>query len=326
MRQVVCHSFGPVDGLRVEEAPDPSPGPGQVLVEVRASSVSFVDGLLVRGLYQVKPPLPYVPGMAVAGIVRALGEGVTAPAVGTPVVCASPRPGGYVSHALVPAAACTPLPDGLDPATAVSMIEGYATAQFALTRRTAVAKDEWVVVLGAAGGVGLAAVDVARGLGARVIAAASTPAKLAAARASGADETVNYAEEDLKSRIREITGGGADIVVDPIGGPHAAPALRALAPNGRYLVIGFAAGDIPQLPANQILLTNRTVTGVDWGDHVRRNPREMAPMIADVVQGAAEGRLNPVAPTPYPLDGAAEALTELAERRVVGKLVLVPTA
>ncbi|MEU8139919.1 NADPH:quinone oxidoreductase family protein [Streptodolium elevatio] len=326
MRQVVCRSFGPVDDLRVEEAPDPTPGPGQVLVEVRASAVSFVDGLLVRGLYQIKPPLPYVPGMAVAGVVRERGEGVDAPAVGTRVVCGSPRPGGYVSHALVPAAACAPLPDAVGFETAASMIESYATALFALTRRTTVAKDEWVVVLGAAGGVGLATVDVARGLGARVIAAASGPAKLDAARAAGADATVNYADEDLKSRIREITGGGADIVVDPIGGPYAAPALRALAPHGRYLVIGFAAGDIPQLPANQILLTNRTVIGVDWGDHARRNPGELPAMLTEIIRGTAEGRLNPVTPTAYPLDQAPEALTALAERRVVGKLVLVPDA
>lgn len=329
MRRVVCREFGAVETLVVETVPDPEPGAGQVLVEVAAAAVGFVDGLLVQGLYQIKPPLPYVPGMAVAGVVRALGEGVTGPAVGSTVVAVSPRPGGYVSHAVAPAAACVVLPDGVEPATAVSMVEGYATALFGLTRRTTVGAGEWVVVLGAAGGVGLAAVDVARGLGARVLAAASTPEKLAAAREAGAEATVGYADGDpaaLKARIREITGGGADLVVDPIGGPLADGALRALAPGGRYLVVGFAAGDIPRLPANQVLLTNRSVIGVDWGDHARRRPGAMPEMLGEVVRGLAEGRLRPRPPVAYPLDRAADALAALAARRVVGKLVLVPGA
>jgi len=320
VRRVVCREFGA--DPEIEEVPDTEPGPAQVSVAVGAAAVSFVDGLLVRGLYQIKPPLPYVPGMAAAGRVIAVGEGVDGLAVGQRVLAAGG--GCWADRVTVAARACTALPDSVPDDVAAACVEGYATARFALTVRTRVEPGEWVVVLGAGGGVGSATVDVARSLGARVLAVASSPARLDVARRAGAEAVVDASTEDVKARIRELTGGGADIVVDPVGGALAESALRALRPYGRLLVVGFASGDIPRLPANHVLLTNRSVIGVDWGDHCRRDPAHMPAAITAVLDDIAAGRLHPQTPEPYPLDKATDALTELARRRVAGKLVLIP--
>jgi len=323
MRAVVCSEFAPIDRLQVEERPDPSPGPGKVVVAVRAAGVNFVDGLFVQGRYQIKPPLPFTPGGEVAGDVVAVGDGVTGLAVGDRVL-AMPWLGGFASHVEVGAAGVTPIPGALSYGQAAALVQSYGTMLFSLTRRTHLAAGEWVLVLGAGGGVGLAAIDVATHLGARVIAAASSPEKLEAARAAGAEATIAYETEDLKARAREISGGGVDVVVDPVGGRFAEEALRALGWMGRYLVIGFAGGDIPHLPANQVLLNNRTVVGVDWGAWTIRDPEGNRALLSELLELAGSGAVHPVEPTPYPLDDVVRALTDLQERRAAGKVVLVP--
>ena len=328
MRAVLCRSFAPLDQLTVEEVPDLVPGPGQVLVEVEAAGANFVDALLVQGLYQLKPALPFTPGMEVAGTVAALGEGVDAPAVGTRVLGSS-FVGGFASQVLLPAASAVPVPAGLSAGQAAGLVQSYATMLFALTRRTSVAEGEWVAVLGAGGGIGLATIDVAKALGARVVACASTSEKLEAARAAGADATIAYDDPatpdlDLKAAIREATGGGADVLVDPVGGPKADAALRALGWMGRYVVIGFAAGGIPTIPLNQVLLNNRTVVGIDWGAWTFRDPAGNAALIRELLGLVEAGRLRPVEPVAYPLDEAPKALADLQGRNVTGKVVLVP--
>lgn len=291
-------------------------GDGKVVIDVDAAGVNYVDGLIVQGKYQIKPPLPFTPGMEVAGTVRGTGERVVA----------LPWFGGYASQVVVSREAALPVPEGITTGQAATLVQSYATALFALTRRTTVAPGEWVAVLGAGGGVGLATVDVAKALGARVVACASSADKLRAPEAAGADATVAYEEGgiDLKAAIREATGGGADVVFDPIGGAKAEAALRSLRWYGRYVVIGFASGEIPGLPANQVLLNNRTVIGVDWGAWTGRDPRGNNDLVRELLAMAADGKLHPVEPTAYPLDEVAACLRDLQQRRVIGKAVLTP--
>ena len=323
MRAVVCSEFAPLDRLSIEERPDPEPGAGKVVVAVRAAGVNFVDGLFVQGKYQIKPPLPFTPGGEVAGDVVAVGDEVTDVAVGDRVL-AMTWLGGYASHVEVPASSVVPIPGDLTYGQAAALVQSYATMLFAFTRRTTLRPGEWVLVLGAGGGIGLAAIDLAKYMGAMVIAAASTDAKLDAARAAGADATIAYESEDLKSRAREISGGGVAVVVDPVGDRFAEPALRALRWFGRYLVIGFAGGAIPTLPANQVLLNNRTVVGVDWGAWTMRDGDGNQTLLNELMKLAGSGAISPVEPTPYPLDDVVRALTDLQERRIGGKVVLVP--
>jgi NADPH2:quinone reductase len=317
MRRVVCREFGPLSGLAVEEAPDLEAADGQVVVDVTAAGVNFVDALMVQGAYQIKPQLPFTPGMEVAGVVAGGAGGR---------VLALCWFGGYASQVRVPESAVVPIPDGVTDGQAATLVQSYATVLFALTRRTTVAAGEWVAVLGAGGGVGLAAIDVARALGARVVACASTPAKLEAARAAGADALVAYEDDavDLKAAIREATGGGADVVIDPIGGTKSEAALRSLRWGGRHVVLGFAAGTIPSLPANQVLLNNRTIVGIDWGAWTMRDPAGNAALVAELMAMVADGRLHPVEPVEYALDDVVRCLSDLQERRVTGKAVLVP--
>ncbi len=324
MRHVVCHEFGSPDRLALEEAPDPQPGPGEVLVAVRAAGVSFVDGLIVSGAYQVKPPLPFTPGLVVAGEVLEAGDGVTGLPPGSRVAGCSFSFGGYASHRVLPDDSVVPLPAAVSYQVAATAVESYSTMLFALTRRTAVRPGEWALVLGAGGGIGLAAVDVASTLGARVIAAASSQAKLAAAISAGAQAAVDYQAEDLKARVREITGAGADLVIDPVGARFAEPALRSLGGLGRYLVVGFAGGSIPRLPLNRVLLENRSVIGVDWGAWSRHDPAGNQALMTDLLSRVAAGELHPVAPVTFPLAQAAAALNGLAARQVTGKLALLP--
>jgi NADPH2:quinone reductase len=323
VRTVICEEFAPLDRLVIAERPDPEPGPGQVVVAVRAAGVNFVDALFVQGRYQIKPPLPFTPGGEVAGDVVAVGEGVEGVVVGARVL-AMPWLGGYSSHVVLPAASVVPIPGDLTYGQAAALVQSYGTMLFSLTRRTRVQAGEWVLVLGAGGGIGLAAVDVARHLGARVIAAASTDDKLAAATRAGAEATIAYEREDLKARAREISDGGVDVVVDPVGGRFADPALRSLRWMGRYLVIGFAGGEIPRLPANQVLLNNRTVIGVDWGAWTGRDPGGNQELLAELMALAGSGALSPVEPVGYPLDDVVQALSDLQERKVGGKVVLTP--
>lgn len=324
MRHIVCRELGPPDVLTLEEGPDPAPGPGQVVVDVEACGVNYVDALFVSGGYQIKPPLPFTPGSDVAGTVSAVGDGVTGVAVGDRVAAMAGL-GGYTDRLALSALSLIPLPDGLTTTVAAGLVQSYATALFALRERAHLAEGETVLVLGAGGGVGLATIDVARALGARVLAAASSDDKRAAALAAGADAVIDYTTEDLKARARELTGGdGVDVVLDPVGGATADPALRSLRLFGRYLVIGFAAGEIPRLPLNQVLLRNRSILGVDWGAWGIAHGAENRALLDELFAWAADGRIRPTDPTTYPLDRAADALADLLGRRLTGKAVLIP--
>lgn len=323
MRKIVCHEFGSPSSLIVEECEAPTPGAGDVALDVRAAGVNYVDALLATGRYQLKPPLPFTPGSDVAGTVAAIGDGVSGWSVGDQAV-AMVGLGGFAERVVLPASMLFRIPAGLDLPRAAVCIQSYATMLFAFTRRVKLGQGQKVLVLGAGGGIGLAAIDVAVALGAQVIAAASSDDKLAAARAAGASATIAYESEDLKAQTRALAGGGVDVVVDPVGGRHAAPALRTLAPGGHYLVLGFAGGDIPSLPLNQILLTNRSVIGIDWGAWSFREPQANRELIAEVLEMIGSGRLHPPAPTTYPLAAAGQVLTDMLERRITGKAVLVP--
>jgi NADPH2:quinone reductase len=324
MRAVVCNELGPPSLLRVEERPDPAAGPGRVVVAVEAAGVNFVDGLFIAGTYQIKPPLPFTPGSELAGTVSAIGEDVRDLQVGQRVVVTTGL-GGFASHVAVPAPAAVVLPDALDAARAATFTQSYSTCLFALRDRAQVQPGHTVLVLGAGGGIGLAAIAVARALGCRVMGAASSEEKRAAASAAGAEAVIDSTTVPIKDAAREWAGGtGVDVVVDPIGGPAAEPALRALGDFGRYLVIGFAAGAIPSIPLNQVLLRNRTVLGIDWGIWSMQHATEQRALLRDLLGMVESGELDPVHPTTYPLDQVATALEDLLERRVVGKIALLP--
>lgn len=335
MRAAVCSELGPAHNLTVTEVPDPTPGRGQVCIEVRAAGVNYVDALFVEGRYQIKPPLPFVPGSEVAGVVVEVGPDTDAPDVGTRVL-ASVGLGGFAEQVVASTDAIMTIPDALVDNQAATLVQSYATMRFAFTRRTTVRPGEWVVVLGAAGGIGMAAIDLARDAGARVVAVASSDRRLDLAIAQGAELGINTAAlgsadpstpvdgAALKDALREATGGGADLVVDPVGGTATESALRALDTFGRLVIIGFAAGDIPQLPANQVLLRNRSVVGVDWGAWAMANPQENRSLVEQILADAADGRLHPQEPTEYPLADVGAALADLQDRSLVGKAVLVP--
>jgi NADPH:quinone reductase len=323
VRALVCRQLGPLEELVVEDRAAPTPGPGQVVVDVRAAGVNYVDGLICQGQYQIKPPTPFVPGSELAGEVLATGDGVGAVAVGDRVLAFSGF-GAFAEQVVVPESSAIPIPAGTGFGQAAALVQSYSTALFALTRRTRIAPGEWVLVLGAGGGVGLAAIDVAVAVGARVMAAASTPEKLAAARGMGAEATIAYEAEDLKARARELSDGGVDVVVDPVGGRHSEPALRATRTNGRFCVIGFAGGPIPRVPLNQVLLNNRTVVGVDWGAWTLRDPPGARALLDELLGLVAAGRLHPPAPDEEALVEGPRVMADLLERRVSGKVVLVP--
>ena len=323
MRAVVCPELGPLEHLAVEERPSPRPGPGQALVEVRAAGVNFVDGLICQGRYQMRPPTPYVPGGELAGVVREVGQGVGAVQRGDRVMAMCGF-GAFAEEVVLSVESLEPIPPSLGFGQAATFVQSYSTAWFALVRRASLAEGERVLVLGAGGGIGLAAVDVALALGAEVIAAASTEEKLEAARALGARHTIAYETEDLKVRARQVSDGGVDVVVDPVGGRHSEPALRALSRFGRLCVIGFASGPIASVPLNQVLLNNRTVVGVDWGAWAMSDVKGNRALLGELLAMVAEGRLHPTVPAERPLTEAAAVMEELLERRVAGKVVLVP--
>ena len=323
MRTVVCNELGPLGGLAIEERGEPTPGEGQVVVDVRAAGVNFVDGLLCQGRYQIKPPIPFVPGGEIAGEVSAVGSGVTGVSIGDRVIAFTGF-GGFAEQVVISAPTLVTMPDALGFGQAATLIQSYGTILFALTRRTSIKPGEWVLVLGAGGGVGLAAIDVARALGARVIAAASTKEKLDTAVAMGAEATIAYEDEDLKVRAREISGGGVDVVIDPVGGRHSEPALRATGPFGRFCVIGFASGPIAPIPLNQVLLNNRTVVGVDWGAWTFRDPIGNRRLLDELMGLISNGQLHPTVPSEYPLDQASSVMSGLIDRTLAGKFVLIP--
>ncbi len=324
MKAILCKQYGPPESLVVEDLPDLVPGAGRVVVDVHAAGVNFPDTLIIEGKYQFKPPLPFSPGGECAGVVRAVGPGVTNVEVGDRVI-AMTISGAYAEQALADAGALVPMPPGLDFPTAAAFTMTYGTSYHALADRAALARDETLLVLGASGGVGLAAIEIGKALGARVIAAASSAEKLAICREHGADEFIDYAREDLRERVKALTGGGGvDVVYDPVGGAYTEPALRSIAWRGRHLVIGFANGEIPRIPANLALLKGAAIVGVFWGDYVRREPAHIAKDLQTLFTWLGEGRLRPRVAATYPLARGGEALRALMERRVSGKLVILP--
>lgn len=324
MRALTCTAFDEPETLTVTEQPTPTPGPGEVLIRVQAASVNYPDALMVQGKYQVRPPLPFTPGAEAAGTVEAVGEGVTHLTVGQRVA-AFTGTGAFATHLIVPAAATLPLPDDLDLNVAATLPLAYGTAMHALIDRGQLKAGETLLVLGAAGGVGLAAVMIGKALGARVIAAASTQEKLDLARAHGADEVINYTDSDLKAAVGELTGKkGVDVILDPVGDRWAESAFRAVAWGGRYLVIGFAGGEIPKLPLNLPLLKGASIVGVFWGEYARRDPRGNARHLAQLAEWVRSGTLTPEISRTYSLEEAPQAMRDLLERRVTGKVIVTP--
>jgi NADPH2:quinone reductase len=324
MHAWLCSDPSGVDALEWKEQATPQPGSGQVLLELKAASLNFPDLLIVQNKYQMKPPLPFVPGSEYAGVVRALGEGVKHLQIGQAVACLTGT-GGFATHALAPADRCMPLPNGFPFEDAAAFIMTYATSHHALIDRGQLKAGETVLVLGAAGGVGTAAIQIAKAQGARVIAAASSEDKLALCKKIGADAGINYATQDLREAIKAATDGkGPDVIYDPVGGDLAEPAFRSIAWRGRYLVVGFAASPtIPTLPMNLPLLKGASLVGVFWGDFARREPQANAAMMQALAQWYAQGKVKPVIDRVLPMKDLKQAYALMGSRQVKGKLVLV---
>jgi NADPH2:quinone reductase len=326
MKAVLCKAWGGPESLVIEDVPSPCPGADEVLVDVKAAGVNFPDVLMIQGKYQVKPPLPFTPGVELAGIVKAAGSGVAHVKPGDTVV-ANVEFGAFAEECLAPGARVVPLPRGVDFAAAAGFTVAYGTSWHALKDRGQLKAGETLLVLGAAGGVGLAAVELGAAMGARVIAAASNDDKLAVCRAHGAAETINYASGDLRERLRQIVGEkGVDVVYDPVGGSLSEPALRSTAWRGRFLVIGFAGGEIPRLPANVPLLKGNSIVGVYWGEWMRREPESARREMGEALRWLADGRVKPRVSARYPLARTAEALVAMTRRSVTGKVVIEPEA
>jgi len=323
MHAWLCEDPTGVDALNWKELPTPQPEAGQVLVEIKAASLNFPDLLIVQNKYQIKPPLPFVPGSEYAGVVQAVGPGVTHLQVGQPVACLSGT-GGFGTHTLAPAALCLPLPSGFPFVDAAAFIMTYATSHHALLDRGQLKAGETVLVLGAAGGVGTAAIQIAKAAGARVIAAASTDEKCALCQSIGADATINYSKENLREALKALTDSkGPDVIYDPVGGDLAEPAFRSIAWRGRYLVVGFAAGPIPSLPLNLPLLKGASLVGVFWGDFAKREPKANGAMMMALAQWYAQGKIKPVIDRTMPMAELKAAYAHMGSRSVMGKLVLV---
>ncbi len=322
MRAVICHEFGPIENLVVEDQADPVPGPGEVLIDVRAAGVNFPDGLMVRGDYQVKPPRPFTPGTEVAGLVAAVGADVRALSVGQRVVSLCGM-GGFAERVVAAQDRTLPIPDAMDFATAGGFMLVYGTSMHALADKARTRAGETLLVLGAAGGVGLAAVEIGAAMGLRVIAAASSDEKLALARVHGAEIGINYGTADLKSELKRLVPGGVDVVYDPVGGPMTEAAVRGMAWGGRLLVVGFANGEIPKLALNLLLLREGEAIGVFWGAFTQRDPARHAQNTAQLMAWFTEGKLRPHVGGAYPLDRVREALGDVMERRAQGKIVLI---
>ncbi|HYB97581.1 MAG TPA: NADPH:quinone oxidoreductase family protein [Candidatus Limnocylindrales bacterium] len=322
MRAVVCKEFGPPESLVIEELPSPPLAAGQVRLDVHACGVNFPDTLIIDNKYQFKPPLPFSPGGEVAGVISEVGRDVEGWAVGDRVVAMSGW-GGFVEEMVIDPSRLMRVPDGMDMATAAGFTMTYGTSHYALKDRAAIRPGETLLVLGAAGGVGLAAVELGKVMGARVIAAAGSDEKLEVCRSYGADEVIHYGRENLKERAKELTGGaGADVIYDPVGGDAFDEAIRCIGWEGRYLVIGFASGRIPQLPVNLVLLKSCQVVGVFWGAFTARDPERNSAHLAELASWFAQGRLRPLVSSKYPLEQASVALRAMLDRKVTGKVVL----
>ncbi|MFP5356822.1 MAG: NADPH:quinone oxidoreductase family protein [Gammaproteobacteria bacterium] len=324
MKALLCTQWGLPETLVVQDVPDLVPQDGQAVVDVHAAAVNFPDTLIIQNKYQFKPPLPFSPGGECAGVVRAVGAGVKHVKPGDRVIAFTGW-GAFAEQVAADARQLIPLPQELDFATGSAFVMTYATSYHALKDRAALKAGETLLVLGASGGVGLAAIEIGKALGARVIAAASSPAKLAVCKEHGADEVLNYAEGDLREQLKTLTQGkGVDVVYDPVGGAFTEAALRSLAWRGRLLVVGFANGEIPNLPANLPLLKGASVVGVFWGDYARREPMNNLQDLRALFGWLKEGKLRPHIAGTYPLARGAEAIRQLMDRKVSGKLVITP--
>jgi NADPH2:quinone reductase len=323
MHAWLCDNPVGVDALTWKELPTPTPSAGEVLVEIHAASLNFPDLLIVQNKYQMKPALPFVPGSEYAGVVQAVGDGVNHLKVGQPVACLSGT-GGFATHTLAPAALCMPLPAGFPMVDAAAFIMIYATSHHALVDRAQLKAGETVLILGAAGGVGTSAIQIAKACGARVIAAASSDDKCALCTSIGADATINYTSSNLRDAVKTLTAGkGPDVIYDPVGGDYSEQAFRSIGWRGRYLVVGFAAGPIPSLPLNLALLKGASIVGVFWGDFSKREPKANAAMMTELAHWYGQGKIKPVIDRTMPMTELKAAFAHMGSRGVKGKLVMV---
>ena len=322
MKALVCREYGPPETLKIEDLSVPAPGAGEILIDTRAAGINFPDLLLIAGKYQVNMPPPFVPGIEVSGVVEAVGKGVTRFSPGDRII-ATPKAGGFAEKCVASDNLCMPLPTGMGFEEGAGFTITYATSYHAFRQSTELKPGETVLVLGAAGGVGITAVEIAKALGAKVIAAASSDEKLTFAREAGADETINYSNLSLRDAVKNTTGGkGVDVVYDPVGGELAQMALRSLAWHGRYLVIGFASGDIPAFPANIALLKEASIIGVWWGTWSTNNVGDSLRNMTDRAAMVEAGKLNPKVTESFPLERFEDAFAAISERRAKGKVVL----
>lgn len=322
MKAVLCKAFGPAETLVLEDIASPEPKKNEVLLQVHAAGVNFPDTLIIEGKYQFKPPFPFSPGGEAAGVVGAVGEKVSHVKPGDRVMALTGW-GSFAEEVAVPGYNVMPIPDGMDFASAAAFGMTYGTSMHALKQRANLQPGETLLVLGASGGVGLAAVEIGKAMGAKVIAAASSDAKLEVAKAAGADVLINYSEGSLKDKLKEITGGqGVDVIYDPVGGDLFEEAFRSIAWNGRMLVVGFASGTIPSLPANLTLLKGASLVGVFWGSFAQRQPQHNAANFQQLFAWFAEGKIKPLVSQTYPLEQAADAINHLGQRKAVGKVVV----
>lgn len=323
MKAVLCRAFGPPEKLEYADVESPVAGPGQITLSVKACAVNFPDTLVIQGRYQFQPPMPFSPGTDVSGVVKAVGAGVDGIQAGDRVFAVT-QMGGFAEEVVLPAGSAVPLPDDVDFVKAAAIQLTYGTAYHALVDRAHIQPGETLLVLGAAGGVGLATIDVGKALGARVIAAASTPEKLDVCRRAGADEVIEYTPGSLREQVKQVTGGaGVDVAMDPVGGEYAEPVIREMAWEGRYLVIGFTSGDIPRIPLNLPLLKSCSIVGVFYGSFLRHEPARARANQERLAAWLAQGRITPYISATYPLRDAAKALRDISDRRAVGKIVLV---
>ncbi len=322
MKAVLCKAFGPAETLVLEEVASPEPKKNEVLLDVHAAGVNFPDTLIIEGKYQFKPPFPFSPGGEAAGVVAAVGEKVTHVKPGDRVMALTGW-GSFAEQVAVAGYSVMPIPAGMDFASAAAFGMTYGTSIHALKQRANLQPGETLLVLGASGGVGLAAVEIGKAMGARVIAAASSAEKLEVAKAAGADELINYSEGGLKDKLKELTGGqGVDVIYDPVGGDFFEEAFRSIAWNGRFLVVGFASGTIPSLPANLTLLKGASLVGVFWGAFAQRQPQDNAANFEQLFKWFAEGKVKPLVSQTFPLTDAAGAINALGQRKAVGKVVV----
>jgi NADPH2:quinone reductase len=322
MKAVLCKAFGPAETLVLEEIASPEAKKNEVLLEVHAAGVNFPDTLIIEGKYQFKPPFPFSPGGEAAGVVTAVGEKVSHLKVGDRVMALTGW-GSFAEEVAVPGYNVMPIPASMDFASAAAFGMTYGTSMHALKQRANLQPGETLLVLGASGGVGLAAVEIGKAMGAKVIAAASSAEKLEVPKAAGADELINYSESNLKDEVKRLTGGqGADVIYDPVGGDLFDAAIRSIAWNGRLLVVGFASGRIPELPINLTLLKGAAVVGVFWGSFAQRQPQDNAANFQQLFAWHAEGKLKPLVSQTFPLEQAAEAINTLGQRKAVGKVVV----